>query len=68
MTFFIIIGMGIMFLIGLWAIAAGLFLMYAPGAIGGSSGRGDIIFGLILIAMGGWFWYYVFSHLQIGFS
>ncbi|AFC21574.1 membrane protein [Cronobacter phage vB_CsaM_GAP32] len=66
MTFFTILGMGIVFLIGLILICFSLFGLFFTSAFSGKISLSEFIVACIIFCIGGYAWYFVFSHVSIG--
>lgn len=66
MTFFIVLGMIILFVIGLAAIVSGVVIPLYAAAWNGRFNKLEVIYGIILVCFGAWAWYFVFSHVSIG--
>lgn len=65
MTFFTLLGMAVLFVIGLVFILAGVIIPMYCAAWNGKFRKGELLMGLIAFIIGGSFMYFVFSHLTI---
>lgn len=66
MTFFIVVGMIIVFVIGLFLICGSIFGLMYTGAWTGRIRLSEYFVAGIMFCLGLYAWYFVFSHVSIG--
>lgn len=66
MTFFIVLGMVIMFVVGLLLICGSLIGILFTSQFSGHVSFGEFLVACIMFGLGAYTWYFVFSHVSIG--